>query len=338
MSEGFIRSVPPLPEDFPHNSFDAAVSVRPKSSTTNVYIADIKRDWAIGLVAHGGYACAVVASAAQAHVFTHHPELGHTDVVTVQQEFISACNLGAAEVEVAELSLGRQYSTLRVQLFQDSETKGVSKRSLRVETLIRLGNLHRESLNTSGMSLPTITYKAQHGPLPPRSECIEWQDTPPLFARRTAYTQVRFLVPPRQTHSESSDNAKFRSSVGEQWMTWRNVEERQKGFSVQALCFIVDEFRPVPEHFGIVGQWYPTMSMSLEVKKGLADGKPGWEWLFLRLESHQIRNGRMDIDVVVLDEEGELVALSRHVALIVPSERNYKRAADEKAKGSQSKI
>ena len=121
-------------------------------------------------------------------------------------------------------------------------------------------------------------------------------------------------------------------------MTWRNEEERQRGFSVQSLCFIVDEFRPVPEHFGITGHWYPTMSMSLEVKKGPPDGRPGWEWLFLRLESHQIRNGRMDIDVVVLNEEGELVALSRHVALIVPSERNYKRAAGEEAVRSQSKI
>ena len=42
-----------------------------------------------------------------------------------------------------------------------------------------------------------------------------------------------------------------------------------------------------------------------------------------------IKNGRMDLEVVVLDEEGDIVALSQHVALIVGAERNL---ADRKGK------
>ena len=42
------------------------------------------------------------------------------------------------------------------------------------------------------------------------------------------------------------------------------------------------------------------------------------ERLFVRLEAHQIQNGRMDLDVLVLDEDGQLVMLSHYTALIVP--------------------
>ena len=42
------------------------------------------------------------------------------------------------------------------------------------------------------------------------------------------------------------------------------------------------------------------------------------EWPFMRLEAHQIQNGSMDLDVLVLDEDGQLVMLTYHTALIVP--------------------
>jgi hypothetical protein len=105
---------------------------------------------------------------------SHHPHLGHADVVTVQQEFISACNLGPAGLDVTELGLGRQYSTLRVQLFSDALVRGASKRILPIEALIRQGNLRGESANNSGITLPTVSYTAQYGELPPRTECSDW--------------------------------------------------------------------------------------------------------------------------------------------------------------------
>lgn len=57
----------------------------------------------------------------------------------------------------------------------------------------------------------------------------------------------------------------------------------------------------------------PTLSLSLEIKKDPKDAK----WLFLRIRAHKIQNGRFDTDVYVMDESGDLVALSRHVSLHV---------------------
>ena len=70
--------------------------------------------------------------------------------------------------------------------------------------------------------------------------------------------------------------------------------------------------------------WYPTVTLNMEMKKLLPPH--GVEWLSSRITCSQIRNGRMDIEIVVFDEDGELVALSNHVALIVPAQRNMQRS------------
>ncbi len=53
--------------------------------------------------------------------------------------------------------------------------------------------------------------------------------------------------------------------------------------------------------------------MSLEVKK---DPK-GAEWLFTRIEMSRVEKGRMTLDVTVLNEEGEIVAIARLMSLNV---------------------
>jgi acyl-CoA thioesterase FadM len=66
--------------------------------------------------------------------------------------------------------------------------------------------------------------------------------------------------------------------------------------------------------------WYPTLLLNLDIKKPLPE--EGVEWLFVRVESKVIKNGRMDLEVVIMDENGEVVALSQHVAFAVSAERN----------------
>jgi acyl-CoA thioesterase FadM len=69
------------------------------------------------------------------------------------------------------------------------------------------------------------------------------------------------------------------------------------------------------------GFWYPTVLLNMDFKKPLPE--EGVEWLFVRSDAKQIKNGRMDIEIVILDEGGEIVALSHHIALAVDSSRNF---------------
>ncbi|KAH9900494.1 thioesterase family protein [Xylariomycetidae sp. FL2044] len=66
--------------------------------------------------------------------------------------------------------------------------------------------------------------------------------------------------------------------------------------------------------------WFPTVVLNLEVKAPLPE--EGAEWLAVRVTSKLIKDGRFDLEVVVRDVEGEVVALSHHVALILTIERN----------------
>ena len=61
--------------------------------------------------------------------------------------------------------------------------------------------------------------------------------------------------------------------------------------------------------------WYLTLSMTLEIKKLLPP--QGVKWLFMRAQAKGIRNGRMDTEVTILDQNSELVALSHHVCLVI---------------------
>jgi Thioesterase-like superfamily len=79
-----------------------------------------------------------------------------------------------------------------------------------------------------------------------------------------------------------------------------------------------------------VRYWYPTLLLNIDVKKALPEG--GVKWLQTRNRSKLIKNGRMDIDVAVYDEGGDLVALSSHVVLIVDASRNTAKRSEGRKK------
>lgn len=65
---------------------------------------------------------------------------------------------------------------------------------------------------------------------------------------------------------------------------------------------------------------YPSLAFSVEIKKD-----PGHcEWLFARIQTRAIQNGRFDEEVQIVDEAGTLVALSKHVNAIKTLDANIK--------------
>lgn len=62
-----------------------------------------------------------------------------------------------------------------------------------------------------------------------------------------------------------------------------------------------------------------TMSFNMEIKKPLP--VEGVRWLFSRSRARRIENGRMDNDVSILDESGDLVAVVQQVHHVIDLER-----------------
>lgn len=77
---------------------------------------------------------------------------------------------------------------------------------------------------------------------------------------------------------------------------------------------------------GLVQFWYPTVTMNIDLKTRLPPR--GVEWLHSRVVTRMVRGSRADLEVLILDQEGELVATSTQVALVVDPARNIKGRLD----------
>ncbi|KAJ5691344.1 thioesterase-like superfamily-domain-containing protein [Penicillium malachiteum] len=69
-----------------------------------------------------------------------------------------------------------------------------------------------------------------------------------------------------------------------------------------------------------------TLSMSTEIKRNLP--VDGVRWLYLRTEVKRIVDGRMDMVILLCDEGLELIAVSQHVAQIIPSAKKHEKRVD----------
>ena len=159
----------------------------------------------------------------------------------------------------------------------------------------------------------------------------------PYASFRKASLNVHFYLP-RKGQSEKS--------FADEWLRFPNGER----FTMESLGYVADTWPQIVEAYrGGDGYfpgmekpagnrlpifWYPTLLLNLEIKKVLPP--EGVEWLFVRVSAKQIKNGRLDLEVVILDEGGDIVALSQHVTLVVGNERN--RAERRHQGGGPSKI
>ncbi|KAE8382451.1 thioesterase-like superfamily-domain-containing protein [Aspergillus bertholletiae] len=72
---------------------------------------------------------------------------------------------------------------------------------------------------------------------------------------------------------------------------------------------------------------HATLSMSTEVKKNLPPG--GVRWLYLRSEVKRVVNGRIDLEIVLCDEAMDLVAISQHMAQIIPVAQKWENSRQD---------
>ncbi|KAH8807152.1 thioesterase-like superfamily-domain-containing protein [Xylogone sp. PMI_703] len=311
---------PTFPPGFKPNTFAEATSVSPTAGSNTIYTADVKRDWCIGLIPHGGYLMSLVLQAVRWYFQDRHSALHQLDLITFHVEFLSKTAVGNVSVSIQLLKTGRQFSTMRVNVIQKDEAK--NKHIVCLEALVTQGNIARE-VQGGGMELATrgLLDKAS---IPKREKCEKLVTDTRLYARRPALYKIEIYVP------EGSDSLcaspTLGPSVREQWVRW--APGVGTGFCISSLAFLADCFRPLPEAYGITNSWFPTLSYGMEVKRAPPAG--GWEWLYLKIEMGLCIGGRHDYAIVIADEHGQVVAVSRHTALI--------HSVEKKRSGRMTKV
>jgi hypothetical protein len=229
---------------------------------------------------------------------------------------------------------GQRTSTIHVTLRQGDREEVV-------------GYLTNSNIETEkGLSLP-VDYQLHPPPVPADIGKLRdntdpgWalQEQMGLASFRKASAKLKFYYP---------RHGQLHPSLADEWIRFESGEK----FTNESLGFVADMWPQVIEGYRdgelqmdrkdtpedlskpTIPYWYPTLLLNLDIKKALP--VEGVNWLMVRVRAKQIQNGRMDLEVVILDDAGDIVALSHHVAFILSAARNM--AKRESGSSGQSKM
>jgi hypothetical protein len=249
----------------------------------------------------------------------------------MQLVFVRRSDIGRALLNVTDVKLGRRTSTVHVTLSQENQQK---VKVVKLSAYITVSNIQKEA----GLSLqPTLVpsnITLDFGP--PRIDSIAfdnksspWQKViipHPEFRRAPCHVDLYRPVVGQQQDSQCQ-------SVQDQWarLKWSEGGRLEQGrWSNEAVAFLLDVFPDTLARFeravnsdpskGNVPVWFPTLAFNIEFKKQLPSS--GVEWLYSRVTVKSVSNGRLDIGVVLLDEQNEIVALANQVGLLLSAKSN----------------
>lgn len=288
-------------------------------------------------VPHGGYVTACFMQVAKSHFSRTLSKQKQPHTITLHLEFVRRTEVGPATFKVRDVKLGRLASTIHISLYQNGREEVIGY------------FIHTNIPEESGPSFDT-KYALEPPPAPASITALatgtdpNWaeQKAMPFASFRKASQNIRFCFPRRgQPH---------KGSITDEWIALKSGEK----WTDVSLGLVVDMFPQMIETFksdkdpytvesdakrppeseaevrkkGMAKFWYPTLLLNLDVKQALPE--EGVDWLFLRTRAKQIKNGRFDLEVIVLDEIGDIVALSHHVCMVLPAERNLAQRSTER--------
>ena len=241
------------------------------------------------------------------------------------------------------MKLGARTSTIHVKLLQPSE-KQKDRLEVKVAGYITVSPPSAET----GISAPTgwtLHPPPSPGSLPNRQVDLAalaktgqdgtWTGLNlSYFDFRRAATQIESYGP-----GDGQAQHRVRGSMAiDQWARFRPGGDKNGRWTDEAVVYLLDMFPIALDGFGTVSDtttasekevegsekkatsWYPTVTFNIDMKKHLP--AEGVEWLYSRVVTRVVRNGRIDLDVTILDANGEIVALGMQVGLVFNASRN----------------
>jgi acyl-coenzyme A thioesterase PaaI-like protein len=242
-------------------------------------------------VPNGGYVTGMILEVVRTHFATSLAKQNQQHTIALHVEFLRRTQTGPATFNVDDVKLGRQEIIAYVTNSNIDTEEGFTfdtEHKLSPPVL---------SVDTSKLEQDTDPNWKREGEMP--------------FAKfRKASTKVTFYFP---------RNGQVMKSGVDEWLCFSDGSN----FDHSSIGFVADMFPQIIERHRDQSQgpfWYPTLLLNLDIKKALP--AEGVKWLQVRAQMKRIKNGRMDLEVFVHDEAGELVALSHHVGFVLDASRN----------------
>ncbi|KAG6010397.1 hypothetical protein E4U21_006961 [Claviceps maximensis] len=325
----------------PRASF--AEATRFEQLDAHTYRIHLHADFCVGAVPNGGYTAACMLAAANAHMqqLSSHRQ---TDTFTAHFEYVHKTAPGPAIVVIDEVKVGRQVSTLHLTLWQGKDevvlldqapwfVASSSRRKVLAYTT------HVDLATFKGLSFPTGYALTAAAALPavPDFNLLKKIGTDGVWRKNILPTNNHGTISsPENWLIFVPSGGALTPGVCDVWISatvGQTITQATLPYLVDTLPFDFLAFFTAPRYFDPVdsdelarwkearsGLWFPTVLLNLEIKKLLPS--QGVEWLNMSITAKEIRNGRLDIEFMVRDLAGELVALSSQVAMILSMKRN----------------
>ena len=329
--------------------FGDVIKIKPISSSAYETNGPLEKEWSVGSVPNGGYTSMLFASAAVTHAscadpgspLAKQPHLLHQ----VLHFFRRTHADHPAKFTIKNVKLGSRHTVIHITLTQPSTSDG--EKSL-IEGYATLGNFVSEegvSYDVSKSFLSPPPQPADLSKLLRDGTDSNWKTgtKPYVSFRRSSQHQQNYLP-------SSQPNSTDWKGIVDEWVRftpYSDLEPSSTGkWTNSVLPYVVDNFPPPIEQIAVTEGsetpkfWYPTLMLAIDFKKLLPP--EGVEWIFLRCRAKVIKNGRMDLDVTILDEQGEVVAVATHSTLILDisrnTTRNKKAGGDREQSGPKEKL
>ncbi len=242
-------------------------------------------DWNIGNNPNGGYLSSIALRA----IMELAPQ--HPDPLTVTTHYLRpGISDEDCTVSAELLRSGRTISTVRATLEQQGKP--------RIEVLAGLGDLTTVQNDSQSLAIPAPD-------MPPLDQCVQRSGEEqgvelPLLSR------LDIRLHPDEALAGMAGRARVSG--------WIRFVDGHPPDSSSAVVF-ADTFPP--SSFGLLGMvgWVPTIELTVNVRRRPVPG-----WVLGQFETRDLEAGRMVEDGLLWDEDGNLIAQSRQLALVVNRE------------------
>lgn len=241
--------------------------------------------WNITTIPNGGFVFALILGAVT-------QTSAHPDPLSATAHFLGKTEPGPARIVVQVLKEGRSLSTVEFGLFQQER--------LLVKGLVTLGNLSHQ--------LGPTRLEQQRPDLGPPSKLITRRPNLRLFPMSG---QFDYQIPADKAEGilgEPTGQAQISAKL-------RFADGREP--DLNSLALFADALPPAVFQLGYRG-WTPTIELTIHFR---AHPVPGWIWS--EISTSFLEKGLLEEDGRLWDEVGQLVALSRQLA-IIPSDPQHR--------------
>lgn len=262
-------------------TFATATSV--KRTGEGRYTGEIRAGWDVMEIANGGYLMALAGRAMSDASDGRH-------LVSLTGHFMNPGRAGPAEIEVEHLKAGRRYTTSRAVL----STAG--------KPLVTVtGSLAESEATGTTPSLLTGSPPS----LPDPDDCVKAASSEASAFPPPLVDQIDLRAHPEDAgliRGEPTGQALFRG-----WFRLLDDEPVDE----LAVILATDAFMPAIFNSDRPMTWTPTLDLTVHIRN------PGpHEWLACKFQTRFVTGGFLEEDGEIWDENGNLVALSRQLAVV----------------------